>query len=252
MPDKAGAEAARAGLSRDLRRIRRGEKAERAGRALQPVRCALLPDALPAAQQHPRLAASDRRGAAPGSLRAEPGDQHLPRDLRPDLPAGPAVRRQLRDRAGRATAPSRSARWRNTSPTPRGRKAGSSRSARAGTRESVGIIGAGPAGWPRPTCCAGPGVQVTVYDRYDRGRRADDLWHPRLQAGEGRGDAPDRQLEDGRRRPSAELRRGRGYQLRRDPQQTRRGADRHRGLQVARIAGPGVGAARHRAGDRLT
>jgi glutamate synthase (NADPH/NADH) small chain len=34
----------------------------------QAGRCSLLPDALPAAQQHPRLAAHDCRGASAGSL----------------------------------------------------------------------------------------------------------------------------------------------------------------------------------------
>src|SRR6056297_2066385 len=48
---------------RDLRRVRDRE-GRGAGRALFAVRRTLLPDALPAAQQHSRLAQADRRGAA--------------------------------------------------------------------------------------------------------------------------------------------------------------------------------------------
>ena len=84
-------------LSRDLSGIRRA-KGRRTVRAVQPVRRALLPKPLPAAQQHPGLVAPDRGRPAQGSLSGQPGDQHLPRDLRPHLSAGPAVRRQLRHR----------------------------------------------------------------------------------------------------------------------------------------------------------
>src|SRR3546814_11965674 len=72
--------------------------------ALIAMRRAVLSGALPAAEQHPRLAAHDRGRPAGGSLRAVVGDQYVSRDLRSHLPAGPTVRRQLRHRTeiGRA------------------------------------------------------------------------------------------------------------------------------------------------------
>ncbi len=123
----------------------------------------------PLQQQHPGLAEADRRGPARGSLRDRRGDQHLPRDLRPRLPAGPAVRRQLRHREGlRHRSPS--ARSRSTSPTPPGRKAGSSRPSRVRERAAVGRHHRCRPGraWRRPSGCARMGYQVTIYDRYDR------------------------------------------------------------------------------------
>ena len=90
---------AAARLPRDLRPLPAGAGG-RAGGALRAVRHPVLPDPLPAAQQHPRLAADDRRGPPRGGLRARRGDQQHARDLRPDLPAGPPVRGQLRDREG--------------------------------------------------------------------------------------------------------------------------------------------------------
>jgi glutamate synthase (NADPH/NADH) small chain len=47
-------------------------------------------------------------------------------------------------------------------------KAGFSRSARAERTESVGIIGAGPGGLAAADMLRRAGLQVTVYDRYDR------------------------------------------------------------------------------------
>jgi hypothetical protein len=49
------------GFPRNLSRIRRCQ-GQGTGQPLQPMRRALLPEPLPAAQQHPRLAAPDRRG----------------------------------------------------------------------------------------------------------------------------------------------------------------------------------------------
>ena len=83
----------------DLRRLRPGPGGG-AGGALRAVRHPFLSGALPAAQQHPRLAADDRRRPSRGSLRAGRGDQQHARGVRPHLPAGPAVRGQLRDREG--------------------------------------------------------------------------------------------------------------------------------------------------------
>src|SRR3546814_1939166 len=50
--------------------------------ALLAMRRAVLSGALPAAEQHPRLAAHDRGRPAGGSLRAVVGDQYVSRDLR--------------------------------------------------------------------------------------------------------------------------------------------------------------------------
>ena len=98
MPDKRGGTERTRRFRRDLRPLR-ARAGGRAGLALRAVRRAVLPGPLPAAQQHPRLAAAGRRGAARGGLRAVLGHQQHARDLRPDLPAGPAVRGQLRHRA---------------------------------------------------------------------------------------------------------------------------------------------------------
>ena len=83
------------------------------------------------------------------------------------------------------------------------------------------------------------------------GRRAAGLWHPRVQAGEGGGDAAQRPARGRRRQLPAELQRRRGCRLRRYPGKPRRGADRHWRLQVTRPRRPRLGARRHRAGDRL-
>ncbi len=56
--------------------------------------------------------------------------------------------------------------------------------------QSVGIIGAGPGGLAAAERLRTLGYQVHVYDRLRPGRRADDLRHPRLQAGEGDRAAP--------------------------------------------------------------
>ncbi len=61
--------------------------------------------------------------------------------------------------------------------------------------ESVGIIGAGPGGLAAADMLRRAGFQVTVYDRYDRSGRPDDLRHSGLQAGKGRGHGPHQQLE---------------------------------------------------------
>ncbi len=57
----------------------------------------------------------------------------------------------------------------DTSPTPPGSRAGSSRPRPgASSAQSVGIIGAGPAGLAAAEQLRRKGYQVTVYDRYDR------------------------------------------------------------------------------------
>ena len=99
MPDKRPAAERRRDFQ-EIYALYARREGRRTGRPLLAMRRAVLPGPLPAAQQHPRLAEAHRRGPAGGGLRALLGDQQLPRDLRPHLPAGPAVRRQLRDREG--------------------------------------------------------------------------------------------------------------------------------------------------------
>ena len=135
---------------------------------LQPMRRAVLLDPLPAAQQHPRLAEADRRGPAGGSVRGQLGDQQLSRDLRPHLPAGPALRGQLRHREGVRERHDR-----------RGREIhhrhgvrewlGASRSARGASWTGRSASSApGPAGLAAAEQLRRRGYQVQVYDRYDR------------------------------------------------------------------------------------
>ena len=76
----------------------------------------------------------------------QPGHQHLPRNLRPHLPAGPAVRRQLRDRTvGHGTVTIGSV---EKYITDTAWEEGWVKPIRpdAERTESVGIIGAGPGG----------------------------------------------------------------------------------------------------------
>ena len=129
------------------------------------------------------------------------GDQHLARDLRPDLPAGPAVRRQLRHRAvGPRHGHHRRGRevhhrhrlgaGLGPAVRPRARAAGSPSASSAPARP----------GWRRRSSCAGglPGPRLRPLRP---GRRADDLRHPRLQAGEGRRRCAAREQLRGRRHP---------------------------------------------------
>ena len=53
-------------------------KGRRAGRALRPMRRAVLPDPLPAAEQHPRLAEAHGRGAAGGGLLGSAATNPMP------------------------------------------------------------------------------------------------------------------------------------------------------------------------------
>ena len=156
MPPKRAPDLRREDFNEIYAEYARTKAEEQSARCSQCGR-ALLPVPLPAAQQHPRLAAARRRGAAGRGLRSLVRDQYVPRDLRPDLPAGPPVRRQLRHREvgprhrhhrlcrevhhrhrvgaglGQADPPA------GRAPRKRGHQ-----SAR------------GPAGWPRRRCCARP------------------------------------------------------------------------------------------------
>ena len=96
MPDKRSADVRRADFH-EIYAEYAAAKAREQARKVQPMRSALLPDPLSAAQQHSGLAEAHCSRAPSGSVRDQLGDERLPRDLRADLPPGPAVRRQLRD-----------------------------------------------------------------------------------------------------------------------------------------------------------
>ena len=162
----------------------------RAVQPLQPVRRAVLPGALPAAEQHPGLAEADRRRPARGSLRGQQRHQQLPRNLRPHLPAGPAVRRQLRHREGlreRHHRRGRALHHRHRLRTRLG-QAAASRAPR--TRLSVGIVGAGPGGLAAAEQLRRQGYAVARLRPLRPRRRPDDLRHPQLQAGKAHRRAP--------------------------------------------------------------
>ncbi len=119
-----------------------------------------------------------------------PGHQRHARDLRPHLPAGPAVRRQLRHRA--VGPRHRDHRRRRALPDRQGLGDGlgpAARRRRATATSRWGSSAPGPRAWPPPSGCASratrsPSTTATT------ARRPADLRHPRLQAGEGRGGAP--------------------------------------------------------------
>ena len=169
MPDKRVADERARGLRRDLPGVRRREGRGAGVRAARQCGVPYCQSHCPLHNNIPDWLRLTAEGRLQRGLRAQPGDQHLPRDLRPHLPAGPALRRQLRHRAvGPRHGDDR--RGREVHHRHRlGARAGSSRSAPApSAAESVGIIGAGPGRARRRGRAARAGVQVTVYDRYDR------------------------------------------------------------------------------------
>ena len=146
MPRKREASARRADFREIFDEYKPAEAAAQSSRCSQ---CGVpfCQVALPAPQQHPRLAEADGRRPPRGGLRDVLRDQQLAGDLRPHLPAGPAVRRQLRDRAVRPRHRDdrldREVHHRHGL----GARLGQAASSRARERaQSVGIIGAGPAG----------------------------------------------------------------------------------------------------------
>ena len=179
--------------------------------------------------------------------------QQLPRDLRPHLPAGPAVRGQLRHREGlRARSPSaRSRRYITDTAFEQGWvKPITPRRERA---QSVGIIGAGPAGLAAAEQLRRTGYQVHVYDRYDRVGGLLIYGIPNFKL----------EKDIVLRRAAAAGRRRHPFQLElRGRRATSRFAElraRHDAVLIATgvykardIGGPGVGPARHRAGARLS
>ena len=143
-------------------------EARDAGQPVQPVRRAVLPGALPAVEQHPRLAEADRRGPAGGGLRG----QLAPPTTSPKSAAASA----RRTGCAKATASSRrgstaspSARSNATSPTPPSTRGWVKPAPpRPRTAQSVGIVGAGPGGLAAAEQLRRQGYAVHVYDRYDR------------------------------------------------------------------------------------
>jgi hypothetical protein len=199
-----------ANTRRDLRR----EEGRGAGRPLQPVRRALLPDPLPAAQQHPRLAEADRRGAAAEAYEVSQATNTFPEICGRICPQDRlcegncvieqsghgtvtigSVEKYITDtaweEAGSADPPAASA--------PRA-SASSARARRAG----------------RGRHAAPRGLQVTVYDRYDRAGGLMTYGIPGFKLEK---DVVMRRNAQLRRAASvpAELRRRRGHHLRGDP-----------------------------------
>ena len=100
MPDKRAAEERREDFGEIYREYAKEKAAEQAARCSQ---CGV-----PFCQSHcplhnniPDWLKLTAEGTPPRGVGSQPGDQHLPRDLRSDLPAGPPVRGVLRHRAVR-------------------------------------------------------------------------------------------------------------------------------------------------------
>jgi hypothetical protein len=113
----------------------------------------------PAAQQYPDWLRLTAEGRLEEAYEVSPGHQHHAGDLRTHLPAGPAVRRHLRDRAVRP--------WHGDHRLGReihhrhgvGRRLGEADQARAASAsESAGSSAQGRRGWPRRTALRRKGV----------------------------------------------------------------------------------------------
>jgi glutamate synthase (NADPH) small chain len=131
------------------------------------MRRALLPDALPAAQQHPRLAEADRRGAAAGGLRARQATNTFPEICGRICPQDRLCEGNcVIEQSGHGTVTIGAV---EKYITDTAWEEGWVEPIRPAERpESVGIIGAGPGGLAAADVLRRAGVQVTVYDRYDR------------------------------------------------------------------------------------
>ena len=252
MPAKRGA----GERSRDFHEIYReyrGREGGGAGGALLAVRRALLPVALPAAQQHPRLADADRRGAAARGLRAQPGHQHLPRDLRAHLPAGPALRGQLRHRA---VGPRHRHHRRGGEVHHRHRLGGGLGAAdprrRASGRRASASSAPGRAAWRRRTCCGARGCRsrsttaTTARAGCWSTASPASSWRRRWCCG------ATLQLAAGGVEFRLNCNVGEDIAFDEIRGAARRGADRHRRLQVARPRRPGRGARRASCGRSTT
>ena len=217
MPEKRPAGERRA----DFQEIYQAYAAERA--AEQASRCSQC--GVPFCQVHcplqnniPDWLKLTAEGRLRGGLRAVRRDQQHARDLRPHLPAGPAVRRQLRHRA---VGPRHGHHRRGREIHHRhrlGSGLGQADHGRARERgQSVGIIGAGPGrARRRRGACAGRAIQVHGLRPPRPRRRPADLRHSELQAGEGGRRAPRRRSSRKRHRASrSNCEIGRDGQLRR-------------------------------------
>ena len=195
--------------------------------------------ALPAREQHPRLAEADRRGPAGGSLRSQPP----PPTTSPKSAAASARRTgcaKATASSRRASRASPSARSSASSPTPPSSAAGCKPvPRRARTAQSVGIVGAGPGGLAAAEQLRRRGYQVHVYDRHDRVGGLLIYGIPGFKLEKDDRAAPPAICW---RRPASsstsntEI--GRDVTLRRTARAPRRGADRHRRLQGARHRRP--------------
>ncbi len=178
--------------------------------------------------------------------------QQLPRDLRPHLPAGPAVRGQLRHREGlrqRHHRRGRALHHRHARSTDGWVKP---LRPRRELRQSVGIIGAGPGGLAAAEQLRRQGYQVHCLRPLRPGRRPADLRHPR--ASSWRSTIVLRRwklLEEAGIVFDLDCEVGRDVTFAGAARAARRGADRDRRLQGARHRRPGRRPARHRAGAGL-
>jgi glutamate synthase (NADPH/NADH) small chain len=108
---------------------------------------------LPAAQQHPRLAEADRRGAAAEAYEVSQATNTFPEICGRICPQDRLCEGNcVIEQSGHGTVTIGSVEKYITDTA--WEKAGSADPPAAGAPEIVGIIGAGPAGWPRPTRCA--------------------------------------------------------------------------------------------------
>ena len=241
-----GGRAPRATSTRSTRDYAREKAAEQAARCSQcgvpfcQIHCPLhnnIPDWL-------KLTAE---GRLRGGLRALLGDQQLPRDLRPHLPAGPAVRRQLRHREGLRRGHHRLGREVHHRHR-LGAGLGASRSEPRRERRRERRHRRRRPGRPRRGRAAAPqGLPGHGLRPLRPRRRPADLRHPQLQAREGRRAAPRRSCcATAASHFHLELRGRRRRHAGRAARAPRRGADRHRRLQGARHRGARRRPARHR------
>ena len=238
MPDKRPAAERRRDFDEIYAELRAREGG-RAGGALLAMRRAVLSDPLPAAQQHPRLAEAHRRGPARGGLRALLGDQQLPGDLRPHLPAGPAVRRQLRHReSGHGTVTIGSVEKYITDTAWEQGWVQADQAARASGQTASASSAPGPAGLAAAEQLRAQGLPGHGLRPLRPRRRPADLRHPQLQAREGRScSAATKLLRDGGVTFQLNCEVGRDVTLDELRAAPRRGADRDRRLQGARHRG---------------
>ena len=168
MPDKRPAAERR----RDFHEIYaqlRAREGGRAGRALLAMRRAVLPDPLPAAQQHPRLAEAHRRGPAEEAYELSSATNNLPEICGRICPQDRLCEGNcVIEQSGHGTVTIGSVEKLHHRHRLGAGLGEADPAARASAPRVVGIIGAGPAGLAAAEQLRRKGYQVTVYDRYDR------------------------------------------------------------------------------------